>query len=196
MAITDFGTLKAAVIARSLRTDLTSLVPDFIRAAHDVIVNRLSVCSQITVDGETEALPTGAREVSAILVDPYPANPLGLATEAQMTGMGTGVPQFYRIDGTNIVFGPTPNASFNARLLHKMARAMFSADADTNIALTRYPLLYLYGAMAEVFSHTRNIEQEVKYRQLFAAGIEEAQTAELDDLYASATLQPRSQGVI
>jgi hypothetical protein len=77
-----------------------------------------------------------------------------------------------------------------------MARAMFSADADTNIALTRYPLLYLYGAMAEVFSHTRNIEQEVKYRQLFAAGIEEAQTAELDDLYASATLQPRSQGVI
>jgi hypothetical protein len=196
MAITDFGTLKTAVAARAIRSDLTSLIPDFIRAAHDVIVNRLSVCSQITVDAETEALPTGAREVSAILVDIYPSNPLGLVTEAQMTGMGTGVPQFYRIDGTNIVFGPTPNASFNARLLHKMARAMFSADADTNIALTRYPLLYLYGAMAEVFSHTRNIEQEVKYRQLFAAGIEEAQTAELDDLYASATLQPRSQGVI
>jgi hypothetical protein len=196
MAISDFGTLKTAVAARAIRTDLTALIPDFIRAAHDIIVNRLSVCSQITVDAETEALPTGAREPSAIVLDAYPATPLGMATEAQMTGMGTGVPQFYRIDGSNLVFGPTPSATFNARILHKMARAMFSDDTDTNIALTRYPFLYLYGAMAEAFSHTRNIDQEAKYRALFASGIGEAQQAELDDLYASATLQSRSQGVI
>jgi hypothetical protein len=196
LAITNYGELKTAVASRAIRTDLTALLPDFIRSAHDVIVGALAVCNTVSADAATETLPTDCREVIAIVVDGYPAWPLGLAHADQVENSGTGVPQYYKTASTTLHLYPTPDDTYSLRVLHKLSRTMFSADADYNTALTRYPFLYLNGAMAELFAHTRNIDQEAKYRQLFARGLEMAAQAETEDAYAGATLQPKMQGVI
>jgi hypothetical protein len=196
MPITNFGTLRAAVAARAVRSDLDALIPDFVRAAHDVIANRLALCADLTVDAGTVAMPTDARIPISVWVDGYPAAPLTPASEAQMRGLGAGVPRFFRVDGTNLVFGPSPDGSYRGRLLYKPARDFFADDAAANTALTRYPFLYLYGAMAELFAHVRQAEERDRYLGLFMAGIEAACAAELEDLTAAGMLRPFAQGVI
>jgi len=196
MAITNYGALRAAVAARAVRADLDALIPDFVRAAHDVIVNRLSLCAGLTMDAERIALPADTRQVASVWVDAYPARPLTLAAEAQMTGLGAGIPRVFRVEGSELVLAPAPDGAYAGRILYKPSRAFFAADADANTALARYPSLYLYGALAELFVHVRQADERERYLGLFLAGIDAAGAAELEDLTAAATLRPLSQGAI
>jgi len=196
MTITTFGALKAAVAARAVRTDLTALIPDFVRAAHDVIAGRLTLTAELAVGAERAALPDDARTVISVWVDTYPAAPLTLAREAQMQGLGAGTPAYFRVDGDELVFGPSPSGAMTGRVLYKPVRTFFADDAATNTALLRYPNLYLDGAMAELFAHVREPAERDRYLNLFLSGIEAANAAELEDLTAAASLRPYAQGVI
>lgn len=194
MALSNFGELKAAVAARAIRSDLTSLIPDFIRSAHDAIVNTLCVCATMTLDAENESLPDDFRELITVRVDALPSYPLVMASEAQMANLGSGRPEYFRVDGSTLHLGPQPDRAYPAKLLYKLARTFFSADADTNTALIRYPFIYLNGAMAELFAHTRNAEERDRYMDLMVQGIEVAKRAEQDDFWSGAVLQPSIQG--
>lgn len=196
MTITTFGALKAAVAARAVRTDLAVLIPDFVRAAHDVIVGRLTLTAELLLDAERVALPSDARTVISVWADGYPGAPLNLASEAQMRDLGAGVPAWFRVDAGDLVLGPAPGAALNGRVLYKLKREFFEGDAATNTALLRYPTLYLDGAMAELFAHVREPAERDRYLNLFLAGIEAACAAELEDLTAAACLRPLAQGVI
>lgn len=194
MPITNYGGLKAAVASRAVRDDLAALIPDFIRAAHDVIAAKLVLCAELSVDAERVALPGDCRAVVSLWLDGYGAGPLTLASEPQMRGLGAGAPTFFRGEGAELVLEPTPDAPYSGRLLYKLARAFFSDDAAANTALERYPSLYLDGAMAELFAHTRQGEERDRYLSLFLAGIEAANAAELADAPGAATLRPQING--
>jgi hypothetical protein len=196
MSITTFGELKAAVAARAVRTDLDALIPDFVRAAHDTIVARLTLCAELVLDAERVALPAGARAVLSVWADGYPAAPLTLASETQMQGLGAGVPLYFRVDGAELVLGPAPSQALAGRVLFKPARSVFAEDGDGNAALDRYPSLYLYGSMAELFAHVRDAGERDRYLNLFLSGLDAANAAELEDLTAAASLRPLAQGVI
>jgi hypothetical protein len=196
MTITTFGALKAAVAARAVRSDLDALIPDFVRAAHDVIVGRLALTADLALAGERTALPADARTVISLWVDGYPAAPLGAASEAQMRGLGAGPPAWFRVDEGDLVLGPAPSTPVGGRVLYKLKRDFFASDAAANAALLRYPGLYLDGAMAELFAHVREAGERDRYLNLFLAGIEAANAAELEDLTAAGTLRPIVQGVI
>lgn len=196
MPITNYGALRAAIATRAVRADLDALIPDFVRAAHDVIVNRLALCDDLTIDAERVALPAEVRRVISVWVDAYPAQPLELAAEPQMRGMGAGTPRAYRVEGSELVLGGAPDAPYAGRILYRPTRAFFAADADSNTALARYPTLYLDGALAELFAHVRQAEERERYLGLFIAGIDAANAAELEDLTAAQTLRPLSQGAI
>lgn len=196
MTLTTFGALKAAVAARAVRTDLTALIPDFVRAAHDVIVGRLALTAELSIEDARVALPDDARTVISVWVDAYPSAPLTLASAAQMQGLGVGRPGYFRVDGDELVLGPAPLAALTGRVLYKPSRTFFADDAAANTALLRYPSLYLDGAMAELFAHVRVPGERDRYLNLFLSGIEAANTAELEDLTAAASLRPLAQGVI
>lgn len=196
MTITTFGALKAAVAARAVRSDLDALIPDFVRAAHDVIAGRLTLCAELALASERAPLPTDARTVISVWMDGYPVAPLGLAGEAQMAGLGAGAPAWFRLDGDELVLGPAPSAPMTGRVLYKLSREFFASDVAANTALLRYPSLYLNGAMAELFAHVREPAERDRYLNLFLSGIEAANAAELEDLTAAGTLRPIVQGVI
>lgn len=194
MPITNYGELKLAVAARAVRTDLDALIPDFIHAAHQLISAKLALSAELSVAAERVALPDGFRAVVSLWVDTYPAAPLTLASEAQMRGLGGGAPLCFRVDGDELVFGPLHDGPYAGRLLYKLSRDGFSEDADTNAALSRYPSLYLHGAMAELFAHARQAEERDRYLSLFLGGIEAANAAELEDATGAATLRPQIHG--
>ena len=194
MPITNYGELRLAVAARAVRTDLDGLIPDFIHAAHQVVAARLALSAELSVAAERVALPADFRAVVSLWLDTYPSAPLTSASEAQMRGLGGGTPAYFRVDGDELVFGPLPNGAYAGRLLYKLSRDGFADDADTNAALSRYPSLYLHGAMAELFAHARQADERDRYLSLFLSGIEAANAAELEDVTGAATLRPQING--
>lgn len=196
MAITDFGSLKTAMAARAIRSDLTVLLDDFVRAAHDVVVARLHICADLSMDDASPSLPSDFRSVVSIITDTFPTRPLLAVNADQMTAGSTSAPAYYSTAGGVVTLYPTPDVTYSGRLLYKLSRTMFSADADTNTALTRYPLIYLYGSMSELFAHTRNAEERDRYLQLFLAAIDAAAEAEEADFYGNAALQSRPAMVV
>jgi hypothetical protein len=194
MPITNYGELKAAVASRAVRTDLAALIPEFIRAAHDVISAKLALAAELAVADERVSLPADFRSVVGMWLDTYPAAPLTLATEAQMRGLGAGAPGYFRVDGDELVLAPHPDGPYAGRLLYKIRREAFADEGDANTALTRYPTLYLDGALAELFAHARQAEERDRYLSLFLAGIDAANAAELEDAIGAATLRPQTSG--
>lgn len=179
--IQDYGTLKTAIASRANRTDLTDWIPDFVRRAHDVIVSEVVMSADLTIATQSTALPTGFRDALSVWLVNRPMRQLSEASD-QVTQYisGTGVPYCFRIDTTLKVY-PTPLGAYSAKLIYRLARTMFSADGDTNAILTRYPFVYLYGAMAEVWRHQQNDTETDRYELLFRAEIERINAVEAGD---------------
>ncbi len=179
--ISNYGELRAAVATRSHRTDLTSLIPDFIRRAHDIIVSEVALAADLTISTQSTTLPTGFREALSLFLINRPMVQLteASAEETQYIS-GTGVPVRYRIDTTLKVY-PTPRSSYLSKLLYRIARTFFSADADTNAILTKYPFVYLYGSLAELFRHTMDDERADRLEIMFRAEIDRINQTEVGD---------------
>lgn len=188
MAITTYGELKTAVATRSKRSDLTSLIPDFIRRAHDIIVSQVVVASDLTIDAASESLPSDFRQLIAVSLTGSATRALIPATETQMTGLGTGEPYYYRVASSTLYVAPTPDIAYPAKALYKLSRTMFSSDSDVNTVLTRYPYAYMYGALSELFADARNDAEQSKYEALFRAELDRLQKAELEDAWPGGLL--------
>lgn len=179
--IEDYGTLKTAVASRANRTDLTTEIPDFIRRAHDVIVGEVVMTGDLTIATQSTALPTGFRDALSVWLVNRPMKQLSEASELVTQYIsGTGVPYCFRIDTTLKVY-PTPQASYDAMIVYRLARDFFDDDTDTNAILTRYPSVYLYGAMAELYRHLLNDTQTDRYELMFRAEIERINAVEVGD---------------
>lgn len=179
--ISDFGTLKTAIASRANKSNLTDWLDDFVRRAHDVIVGEVVMSADLTISTQSTALPTGFREALSIWLVNRPMKQLSEASpEVTQYISGTGVPYCFRIDTTLLVY-PTPMATYDAQMVYRLARTMFSADADTNAILTRYPFVYLYGAMAEVWRHLRDDTETDRYELLFRSEIERINAVEVGD---------------
>lgn len=58
-------------------------------------------------------------------------------------------PEAYTIEGDFIVFGPTPDARYSAKLLYHRAFAAMTDDTDTNWLVSNAGLLYVFAALIE-----------------------------------------------
>lgn len=179
--ITDYGSLQTAVASRANRSDLTADIPDFIRRAHDVIVGEVVMAADLTISTQSTALPTGFREALSVWLVNRPMKQLSEASE-QVTQYisGAGIPYCFRIDTTLLVY-PTPMSSYVARMVYRLSRTFFADDTATNAVLTRYPFVYLYGAMAELQRHLLDDNQADRYELLFRAEIERINAVEVGD---------------
>lgn len=191
--IEDYGTLKTGVATRAVRTDLTDLIPDFVRRAHDVIVGEVVLTAPLSISTQETTLPTDFREAVSLWLVNRPMKQLSEASP-QVTQYisGTGVPYCFRIDDGLLVY-PTPQAAYSALLVYRVERTFFADDTDTNAILTKYPFVYLYGAMAELFRHLVDPAQAGQYEGLFRAEIDRINAVEVGDATRGA-LQLTSNG--
>lgn len=192
MAITNYGTLKTAVASWSARGDLADQIPDFIQLAHEIIVREMVLSTDITLDDDTVALPTDCREIVSLWPVTRATAPMRMGSELEMANCGTGVPQLYRMDGSYLTLSPAPNQDYAGRLLYRPVRTFFTSDTATNTVLTRYPFLYLHGALTEFMRFDRDAQGEVSYGQRFQTGLDRAKAAEIAQVTGGAALQTQS----
>ncbi|CAB4157916.1 hypothetical protein UFOVP679_55 [uncultured Caudovirales phage] len=170
--IENYGTLKAAVARRAVRTDLTDDIPDFIRSAHDKIVGEVSLAVDLTLTTGTTALPTDFRQVNSLWLVNRPWIQVCEASPEQMsTATGTGRPYIFRISGSDLIVYPVPEPAYPAKLLYQISRDFFATDVASNAILTRYPSVYLYGAVAELGRQTADDDLITRFQPMFFAEI-------------------------
>jgi hypothetical protein len=185
MAITTYGELKTAVAAWLNKSNLTSVIPDFIALAEvdmrrDLRLAAMETLATGTLSGETLAHPDRFVEARRLVVgdDVYAyrtPEDYQNCIDSEMriyTSIGTNL---YILDGT---------AGDDYSLIYKAGFAALTGDGNTNWILTNAPDIYLSGACRHGAAYLKDKESELDWAARYSAGVER------ENRVAKATMHP------
>ena len=180
MALANYTDLLASVAGWANRTDLTTIIPDFValaeaRIARDLRLRRQVTNAAISTVAATQsiALPTGFLEIENIgLSSASPQSVLSVVTPEILDRMypptfNAGQPAVYALLGDTILLGPTPDSVYTVSVdYYKRWDAL--TVTDTNWLLTNFPMVYLAGAMTEASLYLQDTDKvalwDARYR--------------------------------
>lgn len=210
MSIATFGELKTAVANWLERSNLTARIPEFIAMGEANIhygvrsptgwiseplrVRAMETATDITIDAQTEALPTGFLAARRLYLDGSPKVNLELLSPVDFWGQdstATGKPAYFTAEADNLVFSPSPDGTYTGKLLYWKAFTSLSADADTNWLLTNHPAVYLEAALYQAHAFSRNDEQSERHLQKLAVSVNALNLANASDRFGGAPLKIR-----
>lgn len=187
MSFTNYGTLKTAVASWINRTDLTSVIPDFVTLAESSIRRDIRARDQLTdltatLTSEAYTLPADfleARTVKAT-IDNYPRTLEYVAEAIYDTQPESAHPVFFTIAGNTLkVQGGTEV------VVNYWARYdAFYADADTNTLLTNAPDVYLFACLVEAYDYIRDDMARDRYLERYKRAAAEFNANERKGLIA------------
>lgn len=200
-----YADLKSRVADWATRADVTTLVPTFIDYAHQEICRRLraslnSFTADLTINAESVAIPDDFLAIRRLYLDTTPRRIVSVVSaeeRADLTALlpASDYPTHASIEGASIVFAPVFTGSPTGKLLYWGVISGLSADTDTNVVLTKYPFLYLYGALAELYRYTEDDNASDRYQVKFDALISDINRQEASDALAGA-IQPQASGAV
>lgn len=188
MALSTYTELQAAIADWLNRSDLTARIPDFISLTESRLNREFSIRtikSDVTLTATPGSrsipLPTGFREAlnlwivrdnarreimryinpDLLTVDPY--------NQAE--------PRYWAVDGTDLVFERPCDQAYTFVLRIEGGVAL-STGTPTNLILTNYPDLYLFGACAEAGPFLRDAELSATFEAKFQAALIDARSKE------------------
>lgn len=201
MSLDSYANLKVSIIEWSKRSDILSLVDDFIDIAESLMYANPDAQLRIR-DMETRATGTLS---TADRYEPLPTRYLQMrqvklnlshgdflidyqAPESMILKDVAGVPCFYTISN-QIEFDRVPDDTYQIEFLYYQTLAPLSASATTNAILTRFPHIYLYGALFACADWALQPEQAAAYYQRFIAAIRGANNQDRRGRYHGATVR-------
>jgi hypothetical protein len=160
--LSNYAELVASIGAWLDRDDLNDMAPDFIRLVEEELNRVLRLpemedVATLTINAETEALPSDFRQARALYLNTDPKAELeqvSLGTLRTKYGQNiTGQPEVWAISGGDIVFGPAPDTEYTGYLTYYADIPALTSDDDTNWLLDKHPGIYLFGCllMAEFY---------------------------------------------
>lgn len=186
MSLASYTDLLASVASWMNRTDLNSVIPDFVTIAESRIARDLRLRNQITSGTLTTstttravALPSGFLEFASLNIDGTPATVLQYVTtehlDAKYPEDGYSAKPFvYSIEGTNVLFGPLPDAAYTVNVEY-YARFDALASSSTNWLLTNHPNVYLSACLAQGCLFTMNQEGAAQWNAVYRSEVAELQ---------------------
>ena len=209
MALTNYTTLKASIANWLNRSDLTDeIADDFIVLTEadfnsKLRVRKMIAQSNITIDSETESIPTGFLQVRDFYIlsgsTKYPLRYMTPSQMDQVKGTSvTGIPQAYTILGDTFRFTPKPDSSYSGYLNYYKKFDALSSNNATNFILTDHPAIYLYGSLfhAANFLGGYNPQQVQTWQQMYATALERLELNDREDQFSGSPLQIRSEDTI
>ena len=209
MALTNYTELKTSIANWLNRSDLTSEIQDdFIKLVEADFNSKLRVramvtSSDITINNETVALPSGFLQVRDFYIlsgsTKYPLRYMTPSQMDQVKGTSqTGLPSSYTILGDNFRFMPRPDSSYTCKLNFYKSFTSLSNSNTTNYILTSHPSIYLYGALfhAANFLGGINPQQVQTWQQMYGTAMERLEQNDREDQFSGSPLQIRSEDTI
>lgn len=170
MSIATYAELKTSVAGWINRTDLTTVIPDFITLAEAQIRRDIRARDQltdltVTLTSEAATLPTDfleARWVKATL-NGYPKTLEFVASTIYDTQPCAAEATFYTVDGNTLKVQGGSVVTMNYWAKYDA----FSSAADTNWLLTNSSDVYLFASLVEAYDYIRDDVGRDRYLQRY-----------------------------
>lgn len=181
MAIDTYAELQTSIASWIHRKDLTAQIPDFIALAEARIKTMLSTRQQSIVttlstvaNSPIVAAPTGLRQFRSLTIKGVIPTIEYLAPDQfnrQHSNTIVGIPTNYTIIGDNIYFGPTPDKAYSVDATYEVELTPLSDASPTSPLLTRWPNIYLWGALVEATKYTKDKAAQDNWEAEFQTSI-------------------------
>lgn len=178
MALSNYTELQASVADFLNRSDLTSVIPDFVTMAEADLnrtlrVREMSVRTRAPIDSQYVKLPVdflGMRNID-LLTDPVtPMTYKNLQNlDIHRAGDATGKPIYYSIVQNNIEFAPVPDGDYTIEVVYYQKVPPLAVNS-TSWLLDAHPDAYLYGTLQHSAPYLQSDERvgiwAGKYQQI------------------------------
>jgi len=192
--VTDYDSLKAHIADTLNRSDLTSVIPNFIqqfeaRAKDDSRLRRLTNRGSFTVSTDLVQLPSDLYMLESWYHDGSTYfGPIEIVGADQIGALkaqygATGVPQFASIVAGRARFAPVPDQAYTTKMTYWQTIASLSGTLTSNWLLDTRPDIYLYGAMVEAHVYLKDPEKEARYEARLQMLIEQHALAAVDNQF-------------
>jgi hypothetical protein len=200
MAFTSYSDLKTTIANYLARSDLTSVIPDFIRLAEERLRRDLRtrqmlvVATADTVGGDsTVGLPTDFLEMRDIHINTNPIASLSYeapnAFYSNTRATQSGLPTTYTVLASELQFSPIPDGVYTAQMLYYAKPPLLSDSNASNVFLANFPDALLYGALGEAEPYLMNDARLQVWASLYDRSIASISTADQSSEYSG---QPMS----
>ena len=194
MALTTYAELKTSIGDWLNRSDLTSVIPDFISLAEAQIertlrARQMIVRANASFDAQYGAVPADFLETKSLkLTSTNPQTPLTFlsidALDNEATKYtGSGKPKFFGVVGGQFRLVPLPDSNYTTELTYYAKLAKLSNSNTSNWLLASSPDIYLYGALLQAAPYLQDDARIQTWATLYERALNDLQTA--DDRGAS-----------
>lgn len=193
MTLSTYDDLVKQIENWGHRDDLGVLIPDFIKLAETEIYNN-QVAPLMIRDMESinEIITNGTRFLD--LPDNYESSrsirlsadygEIRYQSPEQIRRCNfTGQPLFFTIIGNQIEFDRIPDSDYTLEIQCFVRPLDLSETNQTNSVLLKFPTIYLYGALTQLFAHSQDDQQAAKYNDLFFNAIKGANKSQKKGRY-------------
>jgi hypothetical protein len=191
MALTTYTELKASLADWLNRSDLTSVIPDFISLAEAQMERQLRTRQMIVratasfaAAAEYGTVPDDFLEVKSIKLDTNPVTSLTFQTIDSLdqlsntTYLSSGKPLYFTVVGNQFRLLPIPDGAYTAELVYYSKLTKLSASVATNWLLTQAPDVYLYGSLLQAAPYLQDDARISVWSSLYLAGLDQLQVAD------------------
>jgi hypothetical protein len=167
MGFATYTELKTSIASYLGRSDLTSVIPDFItfaeiRLAREIRTRQTlkSATATMTAADSTIGLPTDFLEMRDIFTQGNPRNTISYLSPSLFSRNArageSGLPVYYTIIGDEIQFAPIPDSAYVLEMLYYYKPTPLSTSVATNEYLANFPDALLYASLAEAEPYLMN----------------------------------------
>lgn len=202
MAYTSYSDLQTSVANYLGRSDLTAVIPDFIRFAETRLSRELrtrkmlkSATASMTAGDARVALPTDFLEVRDLYTQGNPRMPVTYMSPSAFTRDAradeSGLPVFYTVLSAEFQFAPIPDTAYVLEILYYAQPPVLSGSNSSNVFLANYPDALLYGALLEAEPYLINDARSQTWATLYDRAIKNIQDSDQNSEYSGIPLQMR-----
>ena len=193
--MTTYAELQTTVANYLGRSDLTSVITDFIslaelRLSRDLRTRRMlkTATATMTISDSTVGLPSDFLAIRDVFVDGDPRttvsylSPSAFTREARATEVG--LPVYYTLRSNEFEFAPKPDAAYTVQMLYYFKPTALSVSNTSNEFLANYPDALLYGALLEAEPYLMNDARIQVWSGLYDRAVERINTTDEQSEYA------------
>ena len=199
MAMTNYTDLQASIASYLARSDLTAMIPDFIRMAELRLRRELRIRQMLkvvtttaTAGDSTVELPSDFLQMRDLHVATNPAatleyqSPSNLFRNARTTQ--SGLPKMYTVLAQEFQLAPVPDSNYTLSMLYYASPVFLSSTVPSNAFMAICPDLLLYGALGEAESYLMNDPRLQTWASLYDRGLSALSTSDDQGEYAGSPL--------
>ena len=167
MSFATYSDLQTSIANYLARSDLTSIIPDFITLAENRLRRELrirqmlkSVTTSTVSSDATVEVPSDFLEIRDFVVMTNPITPLSYSSPSSLSNdprtSEVGVPRSYTILASEFQLTPIPDAAYTLKMLYYAAPAYLTTNNTSNTFLLNAPDALLYASLIEAEPYLMN----------------------------------------